>query len=101
MKRGQKRYKKRRTVTHPDYAQCITHIPHALNNRLNSEAMASGMTKANYVGAMLSRIEDAVVLPQALLSALDRWAKGQRLTRAEAARLLLQRSLREMGVLGS
>jgi len=99
-KRTTRKRTRSKPKTNPEYAQCIVHIPHMLNNRLNTEAELSSKTKAAYVGDLLGRLDDAILLPPDLLARLDRFADKEHLTRSHAARLLVQRSLRELGLWG-
>ena len=98
-RRPPKRKRVERRIHHPEYAQVIVHIPHALNARLNAEAEQAGKNKAAYVGDLLGCLSAAVVLTPSLNVAMDRWAKDQRIGRDQAATLLIMRALREMGVL--
>lgn len=88
--------RKRTRKTNPQFAQVMAHIPHPINDRLNDECRAANESKAVYIGTLLQRMEDTILLSPDLLRVVDRFASQNSLTRTEAVRLLLQRSLREL-----
>lgn len=92
--------RKRVRVVSPDYAQVQARVPHDVNERLNLAAERAGMSKADYMGQLLTRIDHgSIVLPPVVLAALDKWVAGQSITRSEGAKWLIQRGLWEMGAL--
>jgi predicted DNA-binding protein len=95
-----KRKPKEKREHNPHHAVTTAHIPRDINDRLNEEAASTGLTKAAYLGHLISTQDNSVNLPELLVAALDRLAARQQTTRARVASLLLQRALREIGELG-